>query len=411
MNITDLKVEPFQLITQLIEQLRSLDISQSSGMGILLICAIFLIAAWIILQTLHKVLEVLVSTVESLTKLGFSYVTSRDKKLATRRRQQFCMVLRSDLDSIAKAENWNDQWFTDLEAEVEAEGGYYSNTLSRLLRRRSNGIRRVPSLVQAIRTSTERCMLLVGDPESGKSIALRHLARTLADAGSRSRSSQLSIPLYINLKELPLCDLTVLNADHIEQFVLEHVRRGDSDTAAYIREHWKEYKEQGAWIFLFDSFDEIPAILHAPNGSQAIAEHSQALRHFMDGMGACQGVLASREYKGPEALPWQKLRILPLKSQKQEELIDNTFLTGNQKDFVRQHLATVETGIFGNPLFMSLLCLYIGDNEKAPSNDHDLLINHIELQRIRGSHHIYTHSGRPEILTVPVHGNQDSIAV
>ncbi|MCX7110384.1 MAG: type II toxin-antitoxin system HicA family toxin [Proteobacteria bacterium] len=34
-----------------------------------------------------------------------------------------------------------------------------------------------------------------------------------------------------------------------------------------------------------------------------------------------------------------------------------------------------------------------------------------QLQRIRGSHHIYTHSGRPEILTVPVHGNQDSIAV
>ena len=30
-----------------------------------------------------------------------------------------------------------------------------------------------------------------------------------------------------------------------------------------------------------------------------------------------------------------------------------------------------------------------------------------QLQRIRGSHHIYTHPGRAEILTVPVHGNQD----
>ena len=28
------------------------------------------------------------------------------------------------------------------------------------------------------------------------------------------------------------------------------------------------------------------------------------------------------------------------------------------------------------------------------------------LNRIHGSHHIYTHSGNPEILTVPVHGNQ-----
>jgi predicted RNA binding protein YcfA (HicA-like mRNA interferase family) len=30
-----------------------------------------------------------------------------------------------------------------------------------------------------------------------------------------------------------------------------------------------------------------------------------------------------------------------------------------------------------------------------------------ELQRIRGSHHIYTHTEKAEILTVPVHGNQD----
>ncbi len=30
-----------------------------------------------------------------------------------------------------------------------------------------------------------------------------------------------------------------------------------------------------------------------------------------------------------------------------------------------------------------------------------------QLQRIRGSHHIYTHPDKAEILTVPVHANQD----
>jgi predicted RNA binding protein YcfA (HicA-like mRNA interferase family) len=30
-----------------------------------------------------------------------------------------------------------------------------------------------------------------------------------------------------------------------------------------------------------------------------------------------------------------------------------------------------------------------------------------ELQRIRGSHHIYAQPGNPIILTVPIHGNQD----
>jgi len=36
-----------------------------------------------------------------------------------------------------------------------------------------------------------------------------------------------------------------------------------------------------------------------------------------------------------------------------------------------------------------------------------LLLHGWQLQRIRGSHHIYTHPNRVEILTVPVHGNQD----
>jgi predicted RNA binding protein YcfA (HicA-like mRNA interferase family) len=30
-----------------------------------------------------------------------------------------------------------------------------------------------------------------------------------------------------------------------------------------------------------------------------------------------------------------------------------------------------------------------------------------KLNRIHGSHHIYTHSDTPEILIVPVYGNQD----
>lgn len=30
-----------------------------------------------------------------------------------------------------------------------------------------------------------------------------------------------------------------------------------------------------------------------------------------------------------------------------------------------------------------------------------------QLQRIRGSHYIYTHPDKAEILTVPVHANQD----
>jgi predicted RNA binding protein YcfA (HicA-like mRNA interferase family) len=36
-----------------------------------------------------------------------------------------------------------------------------------------------------------------------------------------------------------------------------------------------------------------------------------------------------------------------------------------------------------------------------------LLLHDWHLQRIRGSHHIYTNPDKTGILTVPVHGNQD----
>ncbi|PPD40137.1 MAG: hypothetical protein CTY16_18070 [Methylobacter sp.] len=36
-----------------------------------------------------------------------------------------------------------------------------------------------------------------------------------------------------------------------------------------------------------------------------------------------------------------------------------------------------------------------------------LLLHGWQLLRIRGSHHIFTHPEKLEVLTVPVHGNQD----
>jgi hypothetical protein len=336
-----------------------------------------LVAGAIALHFIRWVLDTAAAIVTSLAKLGLRLIGSTERKFAYRRRQQFCGALRSDLDSMAKLENWNDQWFTDLEAEVEANGQYYSGQFNRIIGRSSNGVRRVASLMQAINTSAEERMVLVGEPGSGKSIALRHLARQLADIGTSLRGEKLQIPLYINLKELPACEPSELNADFIEDFVKDHVRRGDSDTAEYLRDHWQDFKSRGIWFFLFDSFDEIPAILHAPNGSPTVSAHSNAVRQFMDGMGSCKGVLASREYKGPEALPWKQLRILTLDAKHKDELIENTSLDSEQKNQVRRHLSGTENAIFGNPLFLSLLCRHIKKIGEAPTNDLDLLGSHI----------------------------------
>jgi len=203
-------------------------------------------------------LEALANVITAYKSSGLPMTLNRDKRAKVRRRGQFCRVLSADLASLAKSENWNDQNFTDLEAEIETEGGYYASALSQLLGRLRYGLRRVPSLMQAIESSSERAILLVGEPGSGKSVALRHLATQMAERAVRSANPRAAIPLYLNLRELSSASPGQLNADFIRRFVLDNIRRGDADTAAYVRDNWNDNRDQGIWFFLFDSLTKYP---------------------------------------------------------------------------------------------------------------------------------------------------------
>ncbi|WP_157198154.1 NACHT domain-containing NTPase [Methylomonas sp. DH-1] len=316
--------------------------------------------------------------IDAYKKSGLPLTFGKEKKAQIRRRQNFCKVINGDLLTLAKAENWNDQYFTDLEAEVEAEGGYYATLLDKMRKRPSQGLRKVSSLISAIELSTETALLIVGQPGSGKSVALRHLGHQFAERAIKSDDPETLIPLYINLKELDATQGAEINADLIKQFILDNIRRGDADTAAYVKDHWNDYRERGIWFFLFDSFDEIPEVLHAPTESNVIRQYAEAIRQFLEGMSSCRGVLASREFKGPNALSWQKIRILPLSEDRQEQLIENSFLEPNQKSIVHLHMASNKSSLRNNPLFLTLLCRYVKDNNQPPINDHDLLSGHID---------------------------------
>ncbi|PCM48706.1 NTPase [Pseudomonas fluorescens] len=332
----------------------------------------------IALKAFGSVIEHLATFIEAYKSSGLPMWLNTTNKSRVRRRKQFCSVLDADLAYLAKAENWNDQHFTDLEAEVETEGGYYATAWDRLRRKKSFGLRKERSLIRAITSSTERAMQLVGEPGSGKSVALRHLAKQFSEQGRKSNDKNATVPLYINLREMESSHITAVNANSVREFVLDNIRRGDADTSAYVRENWEDYCNRGIWLFLFDSFDEIPAVLHSEAGSNVVRHYSQAIRQFLEGMGECKGILASREFKGPEALPWKKLRILPLSGEKQDELIQNSFLDTQHMSLVRQHLARSHSSIGATPLFLTLLCRYVRDEHHAPNNDHDILLQHIE---------------------------------
>lgn len=377
----DLTDKALGLAERIFNLLWNSDNTQDSWHWLILIFLVVVVAGIIVIlsfKALGRVLEHLIKLVEVYKSSGLPMWLNPANKSRVRRRKQFCAVLDADLAYLAKAENWNDLYFTDLEAEVETEGGYYASAWDSLRRKKSFGLRKERSLIRAINSSTERAMQLVGEPGSGKSVALRHLAKQFAEQGRKSNDKSATVPLYINLREMENSNIDTVNANSVREFVLDNIRRGDADTSAFVKENWDDYCDRGIWLFLFDSFDEIPAVLHSEAGSNVVRHYSQAIRQFLEGMGECKGILASREFKGPEALPWKKLRILPLSGEKQDELIQNSFLDSQYMSLVRQHLARSHSSIGSTPLFLTLLCRYVRDAHQAPKNDHDILLQHIE---------------------------------
>ncbi|MGK2887565.1 MAG: NACHT domain-containing protein [Rhodococcus sp. (in: high G+C Gram-positive bacteria)] len=339
---------------------------------------LLLVATWLVINAFAALIEALAKALEAYKNVGFPVSVGRSNRIGVRRRRQFCKVVHADLAVLAKRENWNDQYFTDLEADVEVDGEYYPSLLHRLLRRRRHGLRRVPSIIEAIATNSERCLLVIGEPGSGKSVALRHLASELAEKGIRSSALDAKVPLYVNLKELVVPVTHPVTAATIKEFVFENVRRGDADTVAFVKEHWSEYKDRGNWFFLFDSFDEIPAVLHAPSGSAVIREYAEAVRQFLESQSDCRAVLASREFKGPDELPWHRLRILPLSSVRQNELITNSFLNEEKRELAHSHITVTDSSFYSNPMFLTLLCRYVRDLGTVPGGELDLLSGHID---------------------------------
>jgi hypothetical protein len=341
--------------------------------NVVLILWLIIGVAWVFGSSLEWINRLLAQWAIFADKWGLS---SGEESSVRRERQHLCDVLDCRIVSLNHAESWSSIPFIDLEAEIEVEGQQYSSSLAKLLGRSTDGRRKVNRLVNAIGHSKASRILLVGEPGSGKSVALRTLAKDLGQLARKARGSYV-IPLYVNLRGLEKIADTPPTAQSIEAFVRSNAVI-DSVAGKTVQKHWEEYIRDGKWFFLLDSFDEIPAVLHEGNGSKVVRQYAEAIREFADITGRCRVMVASREYKAPPLEKWTRFQVLRLSTERQERMIAQSLASREDRRAVRRYIAGDTGDAFRNPMFLALLCADVTAEGQLPRSELDLLNRHLE---------------------------------
>jgi len=305
------------------------------------------------------------------------------RRIAVRRERElperslaFVGRVRRRIELVNIDEDWQDEYFAELETWVELRHTYRRRRLVAFFGRRGDAqLRRMP-LSKALGTILEptgaqALVLLEGDPGSGKSVALRHLALELCRKLESSLRRGL-IPVYVNLRRLDIEGRSV-NADTIQELVLRTLgHEDDAEARKFLDDEFDAIARRGEWLFLFDSFDEIPELLSATEADAAVRHYEDALSEFLVRMSRCGGIVASRHYRGPRRQHWPSLRILGLTEERKHELA-RARMSPDDFKLLFGSLPRADAGLqllSANPLFLGLLCQYVQQRHEFPGNCH-----------------------------------------
>ncbi|WP_394614656.1 NACHT domain-containing protein [Lentzea sp. JNUCC 0626] len=302
--------------------------------------------------------------------------TKTDRRRALRR-ARFADHVESQMRRLGEKEEWRDHRYAELEAELEVTGRRGARLFRRTPR---NSLKRVSSLSDALEECKDRIVLLEGEPGSGKSVAMRHLTQRMARRAMRRPSESTVIPIYVNLKTFqPAAKPT---AEDVRAFVIASINAArDRDIAQFLEEEFDLGMREGGWLFLFDSFDEIPEILSATSANKAIEAYADAVHDFLHGMNNCRGVVASREFRGPGRASWPTFTVVPLSNERRRLLVRNADLPHDVETRLLTDLPHAEVAVqqmSGNPLFLGLLCEHMRQGNDFPTNVHVVLETYIK---------------------------------
>lgn len=348
--------------------------------GYILLIALILLGIWGLLLILSKIKNL-------WSEHFWPLFYNPEEKRRSARRRQFADYIESEIRRLNMLEEWRGHRFAELEAEVEAEGRRRAFGVFPFLQRTLSGLRREKSLSKALESSQERLILLEGEPGSGKSVALRHVAQSMARRAMKARSTKRVIPIYINLKELKRRRGEAIDRNLIHSFVLESLNRvNDRDIEEFLEEEFDQGLEEGTWLFLFDSFDELPEVLRSTEADTTIRSYADAISDFLYGMKKCRGIIASRQFRGPGQFGWPRFRILPLAEKRRLELIRKADLKPKLEGELMGRLGMARQemrAMANNPMFLGLLCEHMRTGNSFPENVHSVFESYIENRLTR----------------------------
>jgi hypothetical protein len=183
-----------------------------------------------------------------------------------RLRQLCAQRLRSRLAQLDEEELWTERRFAELEAEYYVGLEDTSSRWWRAVLPVWVGPRRRKALSRALATGKDHVALLEGDPGSGKSVVLRKVAADVCARAASSWKEAAPVAVYLNLKGLDRPPDTPVDERLIRDFVRQHLKMG-TELERFIKDELEGGASRGRWLFLFDSFDEIPEVLNAEDTS------------------------------------------------------------------------------------------------------------------------------------------------
>ncbi len=280
-----------------------------------------------------------------------------------------CIALLDDLKSIDKSTNWSTQFFTPLDAEVEV----YTNNKTHKI---------TTDLLNAIKKSKARLFLVLGDPGSGKSVALRKLCQDLLHESDQTGK----IPVYINLKEWIIDKRWDANnpptVNQIQQFVIENLKSRDIVTSRFFEDYYDKLYEAGRLYFVLDSFDEIPSVLEESENSELIQQLSRVVFKFLKGARSedSQGILASRNFRKPTK-EFQVDTTLTIRPFSEKSIIKSFKLRGRHEEaFLKTLFKDYPelVPVARNPFSATLIAEYAENNENnLPATQSEMYSSYI----------------------------------